>query len=163
MQELARIAPERMERLALLDTGFRADTPDRAAMRRRLDGAARTPGQFHGFEEDLLQTYLHPKNVDNTAINGRIRDMTERLGAAVFLRQRAEGWSRSPRNLCCPVLFLCGERDMLSPLTEHQAMAALVPQARLVVIPRSGHMTPLENPGAVTAALRAWLASAAKD
>ncbi len=52
---------------------------------------------------------------------------------------------------------------MLSPLTEHQAMAALVPQARLVVIPRSGHMTPLENPGAVTAALRAWLASAAKD
>ncbi len=89
MQELARIAPERMERLALLDTGFRADSPDRAAMRRRLDGAARTPGQFHGFEEDLLQIYLHPKNVDNTAINGRIRDMTERLGAAVFLRQNA--------------------------------------------------------------------------
>ena len=61
------------------------------------------------------------------------------------------------RALRCPLLVLCGENDALTPLVDHRVMAALVPGSSLVVVPDSGHMTPLEQPEAVTRALRDWL------
>lgn len=161
-QEIIRVAPERIERLALLDTSIRADTPERAANRRTLNDAARTIGRFHGFGERLLQTYLHPDNLQDAAITGRIRAMTERLGPEVFLRQNAierRDGSAALRSLSCPVLILCGERDALTPPADHREMAALVPGAKFVQIARSGHMAPIENSGEVIAALRAWLAA----
>lgn len=160
-QEMARLAPERIERLALLDTSIRADTPDRARTRQALDKAARAPGRFHGFGEKLLETYLHPDNLHDQAIVARIRGMTERLGPEVFLRQNAlerKDGTAVLGALACPTLILCGEADALTPPADHRAMAALVRNARLVTVPRSGHMTPIENPDAVTAALRDWLA-----
>lgn len=160
-QEVVRIAPGRVTRLALLDTSIRADTPARTVERQALARAARVPGRFHGFGDRLLATYLHPSHLDDAAIVGRIRAMTERLGPETFLRQNAierrdgEGVLRALR---CPTLILCGDSDQLTPLAEHRAMATLVPHAALVAVEGSGHMTPLENPGAVSRALRDWLA-----
>ena len=161
-QEIIRIAPGRLQRLALLDTSIRADTPERAEMRRTLNEAARKPGRFHGFGERLLQTYLHPDNLHNAEIVGRIRAMTEHLGVEVFLRQNAierKDGTAVLQALSCPVLILCGECDVLTPPAEHREMAALVPQSRFVRIAKSGHMTPIENPDDVTEALCAWLMS----
>ncbi|WP_244548417.1 alpha/beta fold hydrolase [Bosea vaviloviae] len=45
----------------------------------------------------------------------------------------------------------------MTPVADHRAMAALAPHATLIIVPDSGHMTPLENPKAVTQALRSWL------
>lgn len=162
--EMARNSPERIERLALLDTSIRADTPDRAAVRRALDKAARAPGKFHGFGDKLLATYLDPGHLTDEAIVDRIRGMTERLGPDVFVRQnnieRRDG-AAVLASLHCPLLILCGENDALTPLADHRAMAALAPQAELVAIPGSGHMTPIENPEAVNRALRRWLTAPA--
>lgn len=158
--EMARQAPERIERLALLDTSISPDSPERSKIRRQLEDKAAMPGRFHGFGNQLLRTYLSPTHLADAAIVARIRGMTERLGADVFIRQ-----SRIPRNdgervlagLACPVLILCGEDDALTPLSEHVRMAGLARQATLVSIPGSGHMTPIEDPQAVTSALRDWL------
>jgi len=161
-QAILRTAPERVTRLALLDTSFRPDTPERAATRRKLERAATTPGRFHGFGEHLLETYLDPANQANDAVVARIRGMTERLGPEVFLRQnripREEG-EAVLRVFDRPALVLCGENDALTPLAVHEEMARLLPRARLVALPGCGHMTPLEAPEAVTQALRAWLAA----
>lgn len=159
-QEVARIAPERITRLALLDTSIRPDTPERLAGRRALSQAARAPGKFHGFGDRLLATYLDPSHVADERIVSRIRAMTERLGAETFVRQnsveRKDG-AEVLRSLTCPILILCGENDRVTPLAGHYEMARLAPQAKMVVIACSGHMTPLENPEAVTQALREWL------
>jgi pimeloyl-ACP methyl ester carboxylesterase len=164
--EMARLAAERIERLALLDTSIQPDDPERAAARQVRDKAARGPGTFHGFGDRLLRTYLSEAHLQDEQIVGRIRGMTQRLGAEVFLRQnnilRKDG-AGVLSGLSCPVLILCGEEDRLTPLAEHQAMARLVPQARLVAVPGSGHMTPIENPAAVNAALRAWLHSGGEN
>ncbi|QEL27423.1 alpha/beta hydrolase (plasmid) [Bosea sp. F3-2] len=158
--EMARMASERIEQLALLDTSIRADSPDRAAVRKALDKAARAPGKFHGFGDRLLQTYLADSHLGDEAIVSRIRGMTKRLGLEVFVRQnnveRKDG-ADVLRALRCPVLILAGEFDALTPYADHEAMAALVPHAELVRIADSGHMTPIENPTAVNAALRRWL------
>jgi pimeloyl-ACP methyl ester carboxylesterase len=57
----------------------------------------------------------------------------------------------------CPTVFVCGRQDAWSPLQRHQEMHALLPGSQLVVIEDSGHMTPMEQPEAVSRALRQWL------
>jgi pimeloyl-ACP methyl ester carboxylesterase len=159
-QEVARIAPDRITRLALLDTSISPDTPERLSNRRALNKAAREPGKFHGFGNRLLTTYLDSSHVADEQIVARIRAMTERLGLETFVRQnsieRKDG-TDVIRSLTCPVLILCGENDQVTPLASHYEMARLAPHAKLVVIARSGHMSPLENPQAVVLALREWL------
>ncbi len=59
--------------------------------------------------------------------------------------------------LRCPVLVMCGEDDQLTPPDHSREVASLVPGAQLVLLPRCGHMLTMEQPEAVSAALRQWL------
>lgn len=158
--EIARVAPERIDRLALLDTSIKADSPSRAASRSALNDVARAPGKFHGFGHGLLKAYLAPKHINDEGIVARIRGMTERLGPEVFVRQnnviRKDG-AEVLAALRCPLLVLAGEFDEITPFRDHEAMAAIAPGAQLVSIPNAGHMTPIENADAVSAAMREWL------
>jgi pimeloyl-ACP methyl ester carboxylesterase len=161
-QEIARQAPQRIARLALLDTSFHADTPERIAQRRAANRSVSLPGEFRGMTERLLPSFVAAERLHDTALAQRINAMTLRQGREVFIRQNAmrrEDGAAALRALRCPVLVLCGRLDVLTPPALHQAMAALMPQARLVVVEDSGHMSPMEQPAAVTRALREWLAA----
>ncbi|WP_348670974.1 alpha/beta fold hydrolase [uncultured Paracoccus sp.] len=159
-QDIMRITPGRVTHLALLDTTMLADRPDRAAERQRLIALARSPGKFHGFGEKLLETYLAPQNLSNATMAARVRGMTERLGPEVFVRQSLidRPDSRATlRWLRCPVLVLCGEHDALTAPALHRDMAVEIPDSRLVIVRDAGHLTPIEQPEAVNAALRQLL------
>lgn len=161
-QEIARRAPARVERLALLDTSFKADTPERNASRQALAAAASLPGRFEGISGRLLSTFIPTDRMEDTALVSRIKTMTQRVGRDVFIRQslmRRPDGEAVLRGLNCPSLVLCGRQDALTPLQNHEEMAALIPSASLVVIEHCGHMAPMERPAAVTAALRQWLCS----
>jgi pimeloyl-ACP methyl ester carboxylesterase len=159
-QEILRQAPERVTRLALLNTSILADTPERQQMRQAVNKAAILPGKFHGFGEKLLESYLAPDNRQNETIVSRIRGMTARLGPDVFVRQNSverkdgcdviSGFSK-------PLLLLCGQHDGLTPVRDHVAITEIAPLALFKLISRAGHMTPMEEPGTVTDALRLWL------
>lgn len=159
-QEIIRTSPERVCALALLDTSLRSDTPQRREERLALNHVATMPGRFIGLGDRMLTRYLAPHNIENPDIVGRIRAMCERLGPDVFVRQnsleRPDG-QNALRGFDKPVLILCGEHDKLTPPALHREMLGLAPQGTLTLIPGSGHMTPLEAPGAVSAALRGWL------
>jgi len=60
-------------------------------------------------------------------------------------------------DIACPTLVMVGLQDRWSPLAQHEEIAAAIPAAELVVIENSGHMTPVEQPEAVSRALLAWL------
>ncbi|MGV7196222.1 alpha/beta fold hydrolase [Xanthomonas axonopodis] len=160
-QELLRVAPERVERLALLDTSARADTPERLAQRRAQEASVLGGKSFHGFGERLLRHYVHPSRWQDQALLARVRGMTRRLGVDVFVRQnrleRQDGRALL-RAYPGPVLVMCGEDDAITPPALHEEMAALAPQAQLVRLPTCGHLSPLEQPQAVSQALRYWLA-----
>jgi pimeloyl-ACP methyl ester carboxylesterase len=159
-QEIARIAPLRIERLALLDTSIRADSPERAARRRALTEAARRPGAFLGISHAILKSYIDPSRLDDADLTGRIIAMTQRLGREVFIRQnsleRSDG-EAALKALRVPLLIICGETDQITPVAGHRAMAATLDGAHLVVVPGAGHMTPMEAPRPVNGALRHWL------
>jgi pimeloyl-ACP methyl ester carboxylesterase len=158
-QEILRIAPQRVQRLALLDTSYQADTPARAQQRRGQEAAVRK-GAFHGFGDALMRAYTDSSHHGDAALMDRIRAMTQRLGADVFLRQsafeRVDG-TEVLRGFEGPALVLCGAHDGITPPVLHEQMAALLPDAVLVQVPHAGHLTPLEQPEVVSSALRAWL------
>ncbi|MBC9246956.1 alpha/beta fold hydrolase [Paracoccus sp. 11-3] len=155
-QEIMRIAPDRVTHLALLDTTMLPDAASRAQDRQRLIAMAGNPGKFHGFGDKLLDTYLAPANRHNADMAARVRGMTERLGPEVFIRQslidRPDG-RPSLHDIYCPTLVLCGESDVVTPPDLHRDMAVDIPDSRLVIVPSSGHLTPIEQPEAVTEAL----------
>ncbi len=159
-QQLLRIAPERVRRLALIDTSIRADSPERAAQRRAQRASARLPGTFHGFGDTLMRSYIDASRLDDQALVRRVRGMTTRLGAEVFLRQSALERVDGRDVLAAyrdPLLIVCGANDRITPPAISEEMHALAPHSRLLVLPDCGHLAPMEKPEEVSAALRGWL------
>jgi pimeloyl-ACP methyl ester carboxylesterase len=159
--EIVRRASERVARLALLDTSARTDTPEQAERRREAIRLAEGGG-FGGVADRMLPNLVHPDRLDDRALVSAIRAMAERLGADGFLRkqraimERIDSRPHLPR-IACPTSVLCGREDASTPLPLHEEMAALVPGARLEVVERCGHMSAMERPVEVAAALRRWL------
>lgn len=153
-------SPERIERLALLDTAFRPDTPERAAERAHLTRLATASGKFLGIGDRLLKTYLAAEHAENPDMAGRAKAMTRRLGADVFIRQSAlvrQDGEAALRAFTGPALVLCGEVDQITPPDGHREMAALLPDAELVIAAGCGHLTPIEAPELVGGALARWM------
>jgi pimeloyl-ACP methyl ester carboxylesterase len=163
-QEIMRRAPERVTRLALLDTSARPDTPERLAQRRGLIELAQK-GEFKGITPRLLPQWVHPDRLGDAALVRTVTEMTQRVGRDAYLRQmkaimgRPDSRPDLPR-IAVPSLVLCGREDQSTPLELHQEIAALIPGASLVVVERCGHLSTLERPEAVSQALRHWLAGA---
>lgn len=159
--EVARRGAGRLSHLALLDTTALPDGPGRMAERQRLVAQARSPGAFHGFGERILNSYLAPQNVTDPIMAGRVRAMTARLGAGVFIRQSLIERPDSRallRHISCPSLVLCGAHDTITPPALHKDMAIELPRSQLAILRESGHLTPIEQPDAVTDELRGLLA-----
>lgn len=163
--EVMRQAPERVTRLALLDTQARADTPEASQRRRDLMALAER-GEFLGVAPRLLPLFLHPVHLP--ALGPTVTAMAQAVGKDAFLRQQRAILTRPDSRsilqaIGCPTLVLCGRQDQLTPPALHEEMAAAIPDATLVVLPGCGHLAPLERPAAVTAQLLAWLAAGPAD
>lgn len=164
-QEIMRRAPDRVTRLALLDTSARADSDEQRKRRRGLIALARQ-GRFKGVTPRLLPLLVHPDRLADSELVEVVTGMAERVGRDAFLRQqtailgRPDGIADLSR-IDCPTLVLCGRQDALTPPELHEEMAFHIPGARLVQVDDSGHLPPLERPAPTIAALRTWLAGAA--
>jgi len=160
--EIMRRAPERVTKLALLDTRAILDTPEETARRHELMRLAETERGFTPITTRMLPLLVHPDRVDDELLVRIIREMAERIGAKVYVRHQKAIMSRSDyrpdlRHIGCPTLVLCGRQDALTPLERHEEMARLIPTARLVIVELCGHLSTLERPYEVSVALRDWL------
>jgi pimeloyl-ACP methyl ester carboxylesterase len=158
--EMLRQQPERITRLALLDTSARADTPKKAEWRQAAIAACER-GEFHSVIDGMMPILLHP-NQQNGPLPPFVRDMVDRVGVEVFVRRhRAIGARQDSRELLKtatqPVRSMCGRQDGMSTIEEHVEIAELAPRGRFSIIEDCGHMTILERPQAATALLRDWL------
>lgn len=159
--EVMRQAPERVTRLALLDTSARADTPEQTSRRRGLIELAEK-GEFKGVTPRLLPLFIHSDRLNDKALTGAVTAMAERVGKDAFLRQQKAIIGRVDSrplltNIKCPTLVLCGREDALTPRALAEEIAAGILGARLDLIDHCGHLSTMERPEAVTAELRQWL------
>ncbi|HKX09797.1 MAG TPA: alpha/beta fold hydrolase, partial [Stellaceae bacterium] len=160
-QEMMRQAPDRVEKLALLDTSARADTPEQTARRRGLIELSEK-GEFKGVTPRLLPLLIHAARHEDEPLGAIVMGMAERVGKEAFLRQQKAIMGRPDgredlRRIACPTLVLCGRQDALTPPALHEEIAGLVAGAKLVVVEDCGHLSTLEKPATVTAAMRQWL------
>lgn len=148
--EVMRIAPERVERLALLDTKAEPDSPEATARRRGLMELAEK-GCFKGVTPQLLPVLLGWRAGENEALKALILAMAESIGRAGFLRQQRAIIGRPDFHpvlptIKVPTLVLCGEEDQITPPELHRQMAAGISGSNLVIVPGAGHLSPLEAP-----------------
>ena len=161
--EIFRQAPQRVSALALLDTSARPDTLEQTKRRRDLIRLAQL-GRFRGVTPQLLPLLVHPDRLDEQALTDRIMAMADGVGLEGFLRQQEAIMARPDSrpllgNIGCPTLVLCGDSDLLTPPDCSQEMAAGIPGAILHMVPQCGHMSTMERPELVNAAMRQWLLS----
>ena len=155
-REIVRIAPGRVQSLALVATSSRADLP--LQVEQRSKAARATPlGPFRGLGRAAIAQSLHPDNAANEALVAHVRAMGERLGRDVFVRQSLivrDADTGRLSEIQCPTLVVAGAEDLLRSPDEARELAAGIPGAQLVTVPHAGHLIPLEQPQALASALR---------
>lgn len=159
--ELLRRAPDRITRLALLDTTPLAETPQAATAREPQIVKVRAGRLGQVIREDMLPNYLGPGPYRNE-ISELVLDMADALGPDVFVRQsralqRRRDQQGTLRKCKVPTLVLCGEHDALCPVKRHTFMAELIHGAELRILEGAGHLPTLETPAETTQALRDWM------
>jgi len=160
-QEIMRQAPERVTRLALLDTSSRPDSPEQTQRRRSFLELTKL-GKFRGITPQLLPFLVHEKNLANKSLVDRLIQMADEIGPDGFIKQQTAIMGRPDSrpmlpSIRVPTLILCGETDALTPPELHHEMAGLIPNARLEILRDAGHMAPMERAGKVATLLKAWL------
>lgn len=162
--ELLRQAPERVERLALLNTSARADAPQQVAQRHALLAQAAAAESFGDWATEALTSLLLPAHRQDFALRAINRRMALTIGMNGFRRQTEAVIGRPDSrgdlsSIRVPTLVLVGADDMLTPPSLSEEIAAAIPQAHLAVVPECGHGSTLEQPEAVTHAMENWLAA----
>jgi pimeloyl-ACP methyl ester carboxylesterase len=158
--EIVRRAPDRVDRIALLDSSARPDTAEKSERRRTLIKLA-TGGHFDEIADLQFQVMVHPARLVDDALRHRIWQMADDTGAEAFARQQMAIMGRADLRpslaaIGCPALILLGDRDDVNPADRSAEMAEAIAAARLVVIAQCGHMSAMEQPDAVTQALVEW-------
>ena len=158
---MMRLAPERIVKLALLDTSARPDTPEQKINRDNSIATAEA-GKLNDIVETLIPRFLHRNHLNDEALKKTIRTMAAETGAEAFVRQTKAIKSRQDSRpllaeIRCPTLVLVGDGDELTPPELAKEIAGGISGAKLAVIPDCGHLSTLEKPDAVNSALANWL------
>lgn len=159
--ELLRQAPERITRLALIDTMARLDTPE--GLQKRHDAIRLVQaGKLRQLVSANFPLSVHPENAGNPTIRDFSLRMALANGPEVYVRQQQAIITRPDSTaelagIRVPTTVIVGDADTITPVADAQAMAAAIRGANLVVIERAGHMSPTEQPEAVTRELAGWM------
>jgi pimeloyl-ACP methyl ester carboxylesterase len=161
--EVQRQAPDRVAKLALLDTSARPDLPEQSEQRRRLIELAQG-GRFGQIAGMLFPRFVAASHQGDKALEAIVQTMAEDTGAEAFVRQQTAIIQRVDSRpglaaIRCPTLVVVGADDALTPPERAAEIAAGIPGARQVVVPDCGHLSTLEQPQAVTRALTEFLSA----
>jgi pimeloyl-ACP methyl ester carboxylesterase len=159
--EMVRLAPQRVSRLMLLDTGYKPSAPGEEEKRMALVELARREGMA-ALAAVWLPPMVHPERMNDPTLMDPLVQMVCRADPDTFEGQQRALLDRPDAgpglgDIRCPTWLVCGSDDGWSPLAQHREIQALIAGSEMTVIEGSGHMTTVERPQAVTAAMRRWL------
>lgn len=164
--ELMHLVPERIDRFAIMDVGVHPLGPGEADRRQRTIDIAEQQG-MEALAEAWIAPMVHPARHQDTALMAAITRMVLRSSVADYRGQIQAALTRADQSRYLPhirqeVLVICGAEDVWSPAAQHEEIVALLPRARLVLIPHAGHMVTMEQPEAVSRVLVDWFTAAAE-
>lgn len=159
--EIMRQAPERVIRLALLNTQARLDTPEVTARRRDQIEKAKD-GKLQEVMEAVFPLLVHPSRVNDAMLKQLKTDMASDTGAQGFINNQTAMLGRADSlptltAIRCPTMVLTSDQDLLISNERSKEMAEGIRDACLVTIPECGHLSQAERPAAVSEALADWM------
>jgi pimeloyl-ACP methyl ester carboxylesterase len=159
--EIMRQAPQRVARLALLDTGARAETPEQTERRKVVIALAKS-GRYAEVPDIAFPLYVHRNRHNDAALKKIVRMMAAETGVEAYFRQQNAIIGRPDCRpglgaIKCPTLVLVGDGDEATPPDLAREIAGAIGGARLTVVADCGHLSTLEQPETVTAALVDWM------
>lgn len=164
--EIFRQAPERIKRIALLDTNPRGELPENVPVRQEQINTVAQGGAES--LRTLVSQQLMPKYAFDSEqllkLEPLVMEMALEVGTDEFINQwralasRADSWS-TLKDIRCPTLILCGIHDALCSEKLHRDMAQEIKHAKLEIIQEAGHLSTLDAPEQVNSALEDWLNS----
>jgi len=159
--EMWRLAPQRIDRLALFDTGVHPRKDGEVALRQKRIDLAYEIG-MPDLAKEWLPPMVHPDRRGDAVLMGALTAMVESKTPEIHENQIRALLNRPNarallEDISCPTLLGVGRQDQWSPLSQHQEMLDVMPNARLVVIEDAAHFAPIEQPDATLAALVGWL------
>ena len=156
---MQRIAPDRITRLALINTNAAPDSPAQTEGRHATIAAI----EKHGLERliDPMVAAVTPEPV----LRERLAAMFRRAGDARVIREQRACAARPDARpglaaIAVPTLVIGSDDDAIMPPVASETLAAGIPGARHAQFGSGGHVTPMSHPGPVTALIRAWLEAA---
>ena len=159
--EMMRQAPQRVAKLILLNTNYKAPSEATIASQQKYLKMVRT-GDFRKITTDFTkESMLHPNHAKNTKIREKVLRMALNMGELGFINQvksqlnRPDSTDDLPK-INCPTLIITGREDRICPPVLHEEMAQLIPNSSLVIIEECGHLTTLEQPEIVNDTIRKW-------
>jgi pimeloyl-ACP methyl ester carboxylesterase len=159
--EAYRQAPQRIERLALLDTGYGPAAPSETESRGVLVRKALADG-IDAIAETWALPMIGPSKQKDSVLVNAILKMVGRMSGEIYAGQTQALLTRPDATptlseIRCPTLILCGKQDSWSPPERHQHMAEIIPDSELHLIDDCGHMSTMEQPDEVSSILTAWM------
>jgi pimeloyl-ACP methyl ester carboxylesterase len=155
--EIIRQAPERVLRLALLDTRAEPDTEEDAERRRRTIALARG-GQFEQLHGILWPRLVHPARLGEKPLEDTVIRMMRDTGAERFIRQQTAVLNRIDyrpvlRSIGVPTTIIVGAQDVIIPPEHAKALNRAIRGSLYVEIGDCGHLSSLERPEDVIGSL----------
>lgn len=159
--ELLRRAPDRISRIALMNTNSLAETPQTAADMEPAIIKLRA-GQLDDAVKALIRPEILAPGATRAGVLAQVQEMARAVGPEAIIRQvravqRRRDYQAVLRKARQPALVLCSEHDHMMPVKRHELMAGLMAGAHLEVLAGAGHMPMLEQPDAVNHALYHWM------
>ncbi len=159
--EIVRVAPDRVERLALISTGVHPVRVGEAHKRYVLGDLGRVRGMA-ALVDVWLPPMIAPANRESDLLVAPLRQMCIDAGLATYeaqikaLLDRPEVESLLPR-VSCPTLIMTGSEDAWSPPDQHHQIAQAIPRSVFRIADGAGHMLPVENAVALNRAIAEWM------
>ena len=159
--EIVRRQLQRLERLVLMDTRAIADDPPRREGR-LADIAKVKKGGIEALIPELPARWLHPSHAKRAELINLMGEMARSIGARGQYNQQAAMLARPDSRddlvrVSVPTLVMCGRNDPVTPVPDHELIAAKIPGARLEIIEDCGHLSTIEQPEVVNRVLIDWL------
>jgi len=155
-------SPELFEGLVLANTRAGADSPEGRANRRSMLALVDREGPSGVAREMMPKLLGKTTHENNSSVEATVRRLIKQQSPA-GIRSAIHRMMHRPDShhvlaqVSVPTLVITGEEDEMIPVEESRRIAAAVPGATLVIVPRAGHLANIEQPEAFNDALNAFL------
>jgi len=163
--EMARRAPNRITRLAMIDTQYMSEPAGLAA-----EGDVKMARVRAGRLRDVIREEVLAHFPENQQPSQEYLEFVLAMAADLgpeFYQNQARAMQRRPdqqgtlrRMRGFRTLILCSEMNQKTLVKRHEFAANLIEDAELRVIPGSAYIASVEQPRAVNAALKTWMQQA---